>query len=1130
MNALQTASAIMPQFAKRTNEGLGIAEKGISRMMKAVRSKEGKGILDNLMGNFNSALGPLLNGLGNLAGYLARVASIASDSIPGIARTFERWSQSVLSTSENTDSLRERVNNVIQSAKDVGNFFMAAGRLMKAFFGGGVEAGQSFTRTMTDAMNRWTAFLNSTSGQDSLAKFFREAVAGTKALWSFLSPIISSFVRWATLVAPVARGFFEVTGAIAGMVSALMRLTALSGPITALLTTLGVLWGIGKVAGATRAITGYTRALFGMAAAQKAVAVSGAMGAGGVIAGGGVARTGTAAAQAATKLGRLKAAASGALMALTGLTPVGAAVAASVVGAGFAITHLATRTLDYQKAANSAAAAAEKWREAIAKQPDLHLNTAQAVISEMDATDQLAAAEKELSRVRKTSGKGSTEYKQQLMQVRQMKLNEVAASRQTQQAQRAETANIKEQTAAAQKRVDEAKKALKEKKKPQFDSWEDFSPLGMARNLKANFSSTTKEVKALEIAQARLKRQQDLATLASLNQRRALQGIPPIARAAATALGVVTKLGGKSLATKISLKFDDPGKAAKVAASAAKTLQSGVPKKLVTKIVADSKNAEGAVRRLQRARITPKRLEIVEKGGSAAVAMIQRLTGVKLSPKQQRIAQRGGEEAMAMLRRILGVRLSRKDQAIAERGGSSVLGTLNAIRSVQLPDKTQTIRINTLKSTVNTVTNKVVQSLEKATRAKGQKAGSEPINALIGEGADDEWRVNRRTGEVYKTDGPQFVHLDRDDAIIPTEPRYKARGKEIFKSIAKDLGLSMFAASKKPAPKKTKRDNVFGGSFGAEGFSPKATIPRNKTFKPSKRNKKPFTARRGWADYIEGLQTQQGYWEREVSIRESQVKEPADMVIETGSRDVTDPATGEVTKVPTYGANPEIENSYKPSLALVIEAMKALMSIIVELVRAIPQAIKANRNERSYHTASIGELNRDIKKEKNRKVSNKGDDKEKHERRLDKLRERRDKHVEAHKELKESEVTLNEDRVEAGFDQREAQIAQSRMQAEYDSASGDATAEAAKANADAEPTFSSSGSADAAGGGADSSTSGGAASDQLSYGQQASLADTERANVLREFGSNMMSAMGAGSQVCCWNCWVRTRRSQPSFP
>lgn len=269
---ITTAQKLMPRFGAETNNVMAVAERATTRWQKALRSDEGSKILFTMMRNFRRTLGPVLDGLGNMVAYLGRVGAIASRQLPHLGREFRDWSAGV--NSVDTKSLKGKVNSVIDSAKNLGRWFLAAGRLLKTFFAGGVEEGDNFVQTMTNAMNRWTRFLSSTKGQSDLHTFFDRAIKGTQALYSVLAPLISSFVMWAQAMAPLSRNFFAFAGAVAKVVTGFLSLTALRGPLSALATTLGVIWGVGKIGKAIDMIANFTRALLGMKTAEQAVAAA----------------------------------------------------------------------------------------------------------------------------------------------------------------------------------------------------------------------------------------------------------------------------------------------------------------------------------------------------------------------------------------------------------------------------------------------------------------------------------------------------------------------------------------------------------------------------------------------------------------------------------------------------------------------------------------------------------------------------------------------------------------------------------------------------------------------------------------------------------------------------------------
>jgi hypothetical protein len=1048
--ALETASDMMPQFAKRTNSALGVAEKGTTKWMKALRSPEGKQILDTLMVNFNRTLGPVLDGMGSLVGYFAKVAAVASNSMPGIGKTFQAWAKSLNATADGSENFRQRIQKIIQSAKDVGNFFMSAGRLIKAFFAGGVDAGQDFTRSMTRTMDRWTAFLNSTKGQNSLGKFFSESVSGAQALWSAFGPLISSFVRWAASIAPFVRVFFQGAGAVSHMVDELLRLTGLRTPIAALITTLGVLWGIGKISAATRAVSGFTAALLGMNRAAAGGAVANTMrGMGpGMLVGGGLAKSGAQAATAASKFGRFKMAAGGAITALTGLSAASAGWVALAIGVGLAFTHVATRALDYQKNVDAAKKAGENWRESIEKMPELHEATAQAVIQDEQASMRLTTAQKALNKMRAEGKTHTDEYKQAVIDVKQAQLDLTSTSIEYTKAQRAEVSESKKQVKAAQDRVDQAKKAVANKKDASPHSWEDFSILGMGRNIKAAHD-TSKEMKALEVAQQRLNRQQELSVLSSMNQARSLQALGPIARGAAKSLAAVQRLGSKNLATQISVRYKDGGDAGRVAGAANRALQAGVKPATIRFIVKDAKTAEDAIRRINQMEIKRKHLQIVNRGGSEAVAAIEKIIGRKLTTKEQRIVERGGKDVLGRLNTIRGRQLAKKLQDIADRGGAGVLGILRQINATQLQDKKQTVTIETVKTTIvkgiNTIGNSVTKALTPKKRARGQGAGGAPSNALIGEGRADEWRVNAKTGQAYKTSGPEITRLGSSDAIIPTEPRFKSRGRDIFKTIAKDLGLEGFRKGKKAAKKAAPKGLGDRGKALARGEARKK-LPTHRSY--STDNLVELSA-------VEDAKKKEENQARQISIDERTLSEPTSFMKVVG----TDPATGD----PIYDIDQNAVNTWAATLETFAKKYDKLILLINNVEAAVRKAMSrlGDPYNSKNHSGIIGKTFANVEKlnsmiaREDRIINGKGTSKKA----KDGAKQRKGVYKDAiNAELETRNAAtadykqMADEKNDVGFRRQEAQVSANQYRADSAAVAGKAAEEKDSKNPDAKLT------------------------------------------------------------------------------
>lgn len=1190
---IKTANALLPMFAKNTNQVTEVASKGIDKWLASLREAEkapGKSPLDEMMDNFRRSLGPVLDGMGSLMGYLGRVGAIASRSLPGLARTFRDWAESV--NSVDTASLEDKVEGVIDSAKNMGRFFLEAGRLIKTFFGAGVDAGDSLTETMTNAIKTWREGFETPEGRANLVDFFNDSKDGAIALWHALAPIGSSFLRWARDMAPVAQGFLKLIGYIGDFTHSILSVTALRGPLTALGTTLGVLWSVGKIRTAAEALKGFITGLRGVAAAETAVAVAqtkvttsqrvGALGAGASMFGAGgafgpgvyttVERNAGAIERSAgsvSKLARIGRTTENALAglsgALIGIPNPMFAVGAAALAAGFGLSEL----LDddsvpaWTQDLEDATAATESAIKASGRFEDSLHPLVQAFYDARDARKGVADAQKLVNHLEDKGLQGTRQYRDAVDALNKAIYARDVLDHQTVKTQRQQAAAYVDQVRSA-RQAKEAAQDVRDTAKDAFVLNEDthtYEPLldvykrakegakeaGISTqqwiqdNLEY-FGDGEKDLQAYAKAMDEIATNNKILKDAArdrINMIRDLKGMAPVAKNASEAINYLNKKLGQSKTQNIALKFRGAEDAARVANNAAKALKNGVPKSVTTRIVANADNANEAVKGLNQARLTPKRLEIIEDGGKDAVRMLEQIEARKLTKHEMKIAEEGGDNVLAKLRKIDGTDLPTKKQELETEGDEAVTSTIKDIIQLFLPPKKQRFEKDTspIVSAIQWLAGidltPIIQYIDYKYRgtppkgkAIGQRAGAGRTEALVGEGSDmkgaKEYIVNSKSGTVSTVSSPVVLPLSVHDAVIPTEPLYRDRGRSIFKDIARDLGLPAFRGGKKgkgkskgngaPSPMASAPTfNVIPGSGlqqpGNPGFypgDPDKNIDRDATFKPGKRKSQTFKINNAWGAYISNLQAQQGYWEREIQIRESQVREPEEMVIKGPQKKVGTDADGKDILVDTYLPNPKIQSEYVPDLQLVLDAMASLITIVRELVRAIPEAMKANNAEIKGREGTVDNLNHMLKKERKalHGLGSKGHDKQRSQ-----LQDDIAKHESALQEensmisnLKDDKKSYNEAWIDAGFSFREAQIAKDQLQDEKNAAWQIASDDAASQTADAlESGLEQGGS----GSGSGSSGSGG-----ITYGQQAQIADAQKASVLQQFGGNF-AALGA---------------------
>lgn len=980
--ALGFADRNMDSFGKRTNETFRVAEGGLTRWIRGLDSVEGRNILGNMMDNFNEALGPALDGLGNLIAHISRFASAASDALPGFARQFERWTEGLLEGSDSASTVREKVDRMLDSLRSVGRFLLAGGRLMSAFFGGGVESGQRFLDTMTNAMNRWTAFLRTTEGQESLAGFFERSVSGVQALYAALEPVVTTFVEWASTLSPFAAAFFRGAAAVGNLVAGVLDLVALRGPVSALVATLGALWAVGKISAATAAVVGFTRAMLGLkTATQGAAAANAALSAtsgAGIIGSflrgpGGGAAGGLAAAMAAS---------GGWRAALLRLAPALGAVAsvAGIAGAAAVIFGGRARTAaddvrDLVEASDQAGRDITSSADAL---EGAYSGVAPALSDAQSATKEVASAQRAVAKLMREGKTNTAEYRAEID-----RLNAALSRRaESERASLQHTGNIitaNQRLAAANQRVQKLQAELPfayRDSRNEAQRWVDLADDGNQRLIRSfgglervpdkllatmkplagrgeEFAAATRAMaeamRELNDAQGDQARAANIANLAQINMSRALKGLQPIATTAAAAVKRVTDVLGQTRTAKIAIQFPDPREAARVMQAIDRAIRGGISGKRAFNIVANSKDAEQAIRRLNAIRLTPKRVEIIEQGGDDAVRMLERIAGRKLDPKEQRIAERGGPGVLALLERIIGRRLTPKEQFLTEQGGQKVLGKIgeiinktigNKIVNIIARDRASSI-INAM-SGVRTIGQRIV---ELVTRRRGRADGGVVAPAEKRMPFVEDRALQRASASgPRQTRGGRYARPtllvgeeDKPEFVISTNPRYRDRNVGFLRLAAQALGVETARRGRKPSrkPRLIK---------GAGGDAEK--IREVQAYK--------------------ALQQREEDQQRKISIADRQVQEPESFLRQTG----TDPATGEET----YAIDQGKIDTYKTQLSAVRTLWDEMIDpggIVEQMVTAASAAYRAlksyteRRRDNIHALVSTREMNKRLLRSRN---------------------------------------------------------------------------------------------------------------------------------------------------------------------
>lgn len=739
-DGVKTAESLMPNFARRTNEFSGMLQKGFASAFDYLRNDGGDAI-DTIQANFNRATPAMLRGLGGFGEGLLNVLRESSKYLPELMSGFERLGDRFRDWTKGSD-FSSTIQRWVDSARDLVRFFGAATRVLTHFFGAGVGPGREFVQTMTKAMNRWDAFLTSTRGRQDTTEWFDRAIKGTQALWAAIAPLGAAFIEWANNMSPFVTGLLQGVAAVTQLLNGVTELLGAGPALATLGATIGAIWAVGKIGSfismLSRVVLGWrgVETAANRAAIAQARASAAQMGPGGAIIrpGGGLMQqraprgfnTGVMHGPmvnpaTVTQMSRMSRVSSGAAGALRGLSAValgvpsvlgGIAIAATAAGVGLYL--VANRTRDFEKAQKAAEQSTQNYVGLVRALPDHHMQLAQTSLSLASAQDQLTDSQKRVNTLEKHNKTNTDEYRQALLDQHQAQLNVSALQKERIKLNDEEIKSAKKLITETQNAVSERQRQVREAEghrgtkeimddlrarmqQPgglrdadgkQFKSIRDYINNGhtaMSTDVRKNLNYLLDAQQALNGAYKEAADAQNQAVLADANRVRALKQLPPLASGAAKSLRQLRDAAGTQTMRQIATQFATG--AGSVARATNRALQAGASSTRVLKVIGDTRSADVALARLRNIDLPIKTLNIVEKGGDAAVKKLEKIKGEKLTDKQLKIAEEGGEDALRLLRRIRDHKLLKKVQKIAEEGGPEVMETVNKIDNKKIRDK-----------------------------------------------------------------------------------------------------------------------------------------------------------------------------------------------------------------------------------------------------------------------------------------------------------------------------------------------------------------------------------------------------------------------------------------------------------
>lgn len=150
---------------------------GIRRAIDDMSSDSAKLDWTKILENTRASIGPVIDGLSDLAGALTNIAAIGSEFLPGFSdsfadtmQEFREWTES----EEGENSIRNFMEKSIESLKQVKDLFIEVGRVVGGLFTTSDESGKSMVQSLTDTMREFADWMRTAEGQEKMRNFWED--------------------------------------------------------------------------------------------------------------------------------------------------------------------------------------------------------------------------------------------------------------------------------------------------------------------------------------------------------------------------------------------------------------------------------------------------------------------------------------------------------------------------------------------------------------------------------------------------------------------------------------------------------------------------------------------------------------------------------------------------------------------------------------------------------------------------------------------------------------------------------------------------------------------------------------------------------------------------------------------
>lgn len=150
---------------------------GVRRAIEDMSSDSAKLDWTKILENTRASIGPVIDGLSDLAGALTNIAAIGSEFLPGFSNSFaetmqefREWTES----EEGENKIRNFMEKSIESLKQVKDLFLAVGDVLGGLFKTSEESGKSMIESMTDSLREFAEWMKSAEGQEKMRNFWED--------------------------------------------------------------------------------------------------------------------------------------------------------------------------------------------------------------------------------------------------------------------------------------------------------------------------------------------------------------------------------------------------------------------------------------------------------------------------------------------------------------------------------------------------------------------------------------------------------------------------------------------------------------------------------------------------------------------------------------------------------------------------------------------------------------------------------------------------------------------------------------------------------------------------------------------------------------------------------------------